>query len=102
MGNDIAPRTPTTVAVEPVQPAQQRAADASQAAVHGIEHIQVGDEQARHRRQVAAAPIAVDISLASADGTVARNHAPDRVVEDLDLGHQGAGQVTEAQWFAIE
>ncbi|MNI42412.1 hypothetical protein D3C73_967080 [compost metagenome] len=95
MGQDVASRTTPAVAVEPVQQAQDRTTEARQAALEGVEHLQVGDEQAGDRGQVRTAPVAVGIGFAGTDRAVGSHHAPGGLVDDLDLCMQRATDVAE-------
>ncbi|MNE31055.1 hypothetical protein D3C80_1246020 [compost metagenome] len=101
VGQNVAPGTTLVVAVEPVQQAQGRAAQAGQAALERVEHFKVGDEQAGHQRQVGAAPIAVNVGFASTDRAIAGDQAPGGVIEDLHLGLQRAVGITETPLLPV-
>ncbi|MNF97399.1 hypothetical protein D3C84_802270 [compost metagenome] len=50
MGENVASSASSAVPVEPVQQAQDRAPESRQACLHGVEDIEVGNEQTGHSR----------------------------------------------------
>ena len=71
--------------------AEQRQA----AALDVVEHIQVGDEQADHRGEVRAVPVAMDVGFASADRAARGDQAPGGTVGHMDVRLERARQITE-------
>ncbi|MCY1455105.1 hypothetical protein D9M71_722170 [compost metagenome] len=101
MGENVAPRAAPVVAIEPMQQAQDRTTQARQPAFKGVEYLQVGDEEAGDRGQVRGTPVTVDVRFAGPDRAVGSHHAPGGLVEDLDLGVQGAADIAKQPLLAL-
>ncbi|MNI90094.1 hypothetical protein D3C73_1475800 [compost metagenome] len=78
-----------------MQQVQGRACQAGQPALHGIEHLEVGDEHTGDCGQVGCAPVAMDIAFPGADRAVTGDQAPGGLVNDFDLGVQSTAGFTE-------
>lgn len=80
-----------------MQPLDQGAAQACQTALHGVEYVEVGDEDTDYRGEIRRAPVAMDIGFACTDRAVTGNQSPDGRIADPDFGAQIALWLAEMQ-----